>query len=194
MFGLPTRRLVTDDAIPTIFSFTKQAIKRKGAQRSEVNSNKRHLIETAIENNEELEQIDRENLYLQNTKACQTETEMISVSTQTLGDFQNVQTQTDLFEIESHTSHSDTHSQIDIDTSFCFEEDLSTEDKEEKEERDDDNERPNGSAFIVYWSCLLMLLNQCLNCVAPAFIKKVINKGSAVCVHLICQNGHDVIW
>ena len=191
MFGLPTRRLLTDDAIPTIFSFTKQAIKRKGAQRREANSNKRHLIETAIENNEELEQIDRENLYLQNTKACQTGTEMISVSTQTLGDFQNVQTQTDLFEIESHTSHSDTHSQIDIDTSFCFEEDLSTEDEEE---RDDDNERPNGSAFIVYWSCMLMLLNRCLNCVAPAFIKKVINKRSAICVHLICQNGQDVIW
>ena len=92
-------------------------------------------------------------------KAYQTETEMISVSTQTLGDFQNVQTQIDLFEIESNTSHSDTHSQIDIDISFCFEEDLSNEDKEEKEEKDDDNEHPNGSAFIVYWSYLLMLLN-----------------------------------
>ena len=142
--------------LPAIFSFTKQAIKRKGAQRREANSNKRHLIETAIENNEELEQIDRENLYLQNTKACQTETEMISVSTQTLGDFQNVQTQIDLFEIESNTSHSDTHLQINIDISFCFEEDLSNEDKEEK---DDDNKHPNGSAFIVYWSYLLMLLN-----------------------------------
>ena len=61
---------------------------------------------------------------------------MISVSTQTLADFQNVQTQTDLFEIEFHTGHCDTHLQIDIDTSFCFEEDLSTEDDEEKEERD----------------------------------------------------------
>ena len=156
--------------------------------------NKRHLIETAIENNEELDQTDRENLYLQNTKACQTETEMISVSTETLGDFQNVQTQTDLLEIESHTSHSDTHSQVDIDSSFCFEEDLSTKDEEGKEERDDENKRPNGSAFIVFWSCLLMLLNRCLNCVAPTFIKKVINKGFAVSVHLICQNGHDVIW
>ena len=58
---------------------------------------------------------------------------------QALGDFQNVQTQTDLFETESHTNHSDTHSQIDIDTSFWFEENLSTEDEEEKEERDDDN-------------------------------------------------------
>ena len=193
MFGLPTRWLLTNDAIPTICSFTKQAIKRKGAQRREANSNKRHLIETAIENNEELEQIDRENLYLQNTKVYQTETEIISVSTQTLGDFQNAHTQTNFFEIEPHTSHSDAHSQIYSDTSFCFEEDLSTEDEEEKEERDDNNERPNGSAFIVYWSCLLMLLNGCLNCVAPAFIKKVINKGSAICVHLICQNGHDVI-
>ena len=48
-------------------------------------------------------------------KACQTEIEMIPVSTQALGDFQNVQTQTDLFETESHTNHSDTHSQIDIE-------------------------------------------------------------------------------
>ena len=44
-----------------------------------------------------------------------------------------------LFEIESHTSHPDTHLQIDIDTFFCFEEDLLTEDEEEKEKRDDDN-------------------------------------------------------
>ena len=119
---------------------------------------------------------------------------MISVSIQTLGDFQNVQNQTDLFEIEPHTSHSDTHSQIDIDTSFCFEEDLSTEGEEEKEESDDDNENPNGNAFIVYWSCLLKLLNRYLNSAAPAFIKKVIDKGSVICVHLICQNGHDIIW
>ena len=95
---------------------------------------------------------------------------MISVSTQTLGDFQNVQTQTDLFQIESHTSHSETHSQIDIDTSFCFEEDLSTEDEEEKEEKDNDNKHRNGSAFTAYWLYLLILLNRCLNCVAPAFI------------------------
>ena len=108
---------------------------------------------------------------------------MIPVSTQALGDFQNVQTQTDLFETESHTNHSDTHSQIDIDTSFWFEENLSTEDEEEKEERDDDNKHPNRSDFIVYCSCLLMLLNRCINCVAPAFIKNVINKGSALCVH-----------
>ena len=159
MLSLPTWQLLTDDAIPTIFSFTKQAIKRKCAQQKEANSNKSHLIEKAIENNEELEQIDRENLYIQNMKAYQTETEMISVSTKTLGDFQNVQTQIDLFEIESNTSHSDTHSQIDIDISFCFEEDLSNEDKEEKEEKNDDKEHPNGSAFIAYWSYLLMLLN-----------------------------------
>ena len=57
-----------------------------------------------------------------------------------------------------------------IDTSFCFVQDLSTEDEEEKEEKDDDKECPNGSAFIVNWSCLLMLLNGCLNCVAPTFI------------------------
>ena len=63
-----------------------------------------------------------------------------------------------------------------------------------KKERGDDKERPNGSAFIVYCSCQLMLLNRYLNCIPPAFIKKVIIKSSAICVHLICQNGHDVIW
>ena len=71
------------------------------------------------------------------------------------------------------------NSQIDIDTSFCFEADLSAEGEEKKEERDDDKERPNGSA---------------LNCIPSAFIKKVINKSCTICVHLICQNGHDVIW
>ena len=113
---------------------------------------------------------------------------MISISTQTLGDFQNLQT---LFEIESHTSHSDTHSQIDIDTSALKR--ILQLNTKKKKERDDDNKRPNGSAFTVYWSHLPMLLRQCLNCVAPAYIKKVI-KCFAICVHLICQNGHDVIW
>ena len=112
---------------------------------------------------------------------------MISVSTQKLGDFQNVQTQTDLFKIEFHTSHSDTHSQIDIDTSFCFEEDLSTEGKKEKSEIDDGNKLRNGSASIFYWSCQVMLLNRCLNCVASALIKNVVNKGSTICIRLIYQ-------
>ena len=97
-----------------------------------------------------------EKIYTSKIRKHVKQKQMISVSTQTLGDFQNVQTQIDLFEIESNTSHSDTHSQINIDISFCFEEDLSNEDKEEK---DDDNKHPNGSAFIVYWSYLLMLLN-----------------------------------
>ena len=104
---------------------------------------------------------------------------MISVSTQTLGDFQNEQTQTDLFEIESH---SDTHLKPDIDTSFCFKEDLSTEDKEES---NDDNERPNRSTLIVYWSCLPMLQNQCLSCLGLHLSKKL--KGYAVCVHLFAK-------
>ena len=54
--------------------------------------------------------------------------------------------------------------------------------------------RPKGSAFIVYWSWLSILLQQCLICTAPAIITKVITTGSALCINLLCQKNHKSIW
>ena len=75
-----------------------------------------------------------------------------------------------------------------LDTNFHATEE-SSEDKEEIYE-DSVDEQPKGSTFIVYWPCLLILPQNCLTCAAPAHIKKIITKGSAICVHLLCQNGY----
>ena len=71
----------------------------------------------------------------------------------------------------------------DLDTTF-----YATEESEDEQERFEisADEQPNGSIFVVYWSGLLILLQDCLTC---AHNKKLIAKGSAICVHL-CQNSH----
>lgn len=46
----------------------------------------------------------------------------------------------------------------------------------------------------VYCSCLLVLLQRCLICSAPAFVKKVVTNGSALCCYLSCENDHQCVW
>ena len=77
----------------------------------------------------------------------------------------------------------------DNDVSFCTEEEISSE---EEEEVQIENERPKRSAFIVYWSCLSILVR--LIYAAPSIITKVISTGSALCINLLCQENHKCIW
>ena len=56
------------------------------------------------------------------------------------------------------------------------------------------NELPKGSTFIVYWSWLLIVLESCLICTAPAIITKIIPTGSILCMSLLCQENHKSIW
>ena len=81
--------------------------------------------------------------------------------------------------------------EIPPDISFCTEEEISSEEEEEVE---NENDRPKGSAFKVYWSCLLILLQRCHICTAPAIITKVITTGSALCINLLCQENYKSIW
>ena len=62
----------------------------------------------------------------------------------------------------------------------------SSEDEEGRFEESAD-EQPKESAYIVYWSCLLIILQDCLTCAALTHIKNIITKGFAICVHLLCQ-------
>ena len=78
----------------------------------------------------------------------------------------------------------------DNDISFCTKEEISSE----EEEVESENERTKGSAFIVYCSYFFILLQRCLICTAPAIITKVITKGSALCINLLCQENHKSIW
>ena len=76
----------------------------------------------------------------------------------------------------------------DLDTTFYANEE--SEDEQEIFENSAD-EQPKGSIFIVYWSYLLILLQDCLTC---AHRKKLITKGCAICVHLLYQNGHFKVY
>ena len=77
--------------------------------------------------------------------------------------------------IEENEDHIATISQCsqteipsDNDVSFCTEEEISSE---EEEEVQIENERPKRSAFIVYWSCLSILVQFIY--AAPAIITNV---------------------
>ena len=50
------------------------------------------------------------------------------------------------------------------------------------------------TAFVVYWSSLILLLRNCLTCSLPATIKNLKVKGSQLIVKLACQNHHENIW
>ena len=74
----------------------------------------------------------------------------------------------------------------------------SSESSESEAELSTSDERgsrsPFGSAFIVFWSSLNIFLQPCLTCASPSKIKKLIVKGSALTVNLICENGHYHVW
>ena len=142
-----------------------------------------------------MEELDGVNESLMNFKECQTIAHPSDVSTQTVSimlSYVDHDTQTineDLDEIDSQISKKDSQSQADdLDITFHPTEE-SSEDNE-----DSADEKPKGNVFIVYWSCLLILLQNCLTCVAPSRIKKIISKGFANCVYLLCQNGHFNSW
>ena len=140
-----------------------------------------------------MEIIDKENLLIEKSRSCQTEIvipSMRSISTQTNA--------SDIAMIEENEDHIATISQCsqteipaDNDISFCTEEEISSEEEEEVES---ENERPKGSAFIVYWSCISILLQRYLICTAPELITKVITAGSALCINLLCEENHKSIW
>ena len=191
MLGISTRRLLTEIAIPTIFLYTKPTQKRKTDRRQSC-STKCQLINDTIQTNVEMKLSDKENLLIENSKSCQTEITIPSV--------RSISTQTnasDIAMIEENEDHIATISQCsqteipsDNDISFCTEEEISSEQQEEVES---ENEHPKRSAFIVYWSCLLILLQWCVICTAPAIVTKVIATGSTLCINLLCQENHKSI-
>ena len=53
---------------------------------------------------------------------------------------------------------------------------------------------PAKTAFIIYWSLLVILLKICLTCSLPATIKNITVKGAPLIIKLICPNMHENIW
>ena len=52
----------------------------------------------------------------------------------------------------------------------------------------------NNSAFLVYWSSLILLLQYFLSCPAKALVNSVFIQGSALIVELNCEDGHISLW
>ena len=53
---------------------------------------------------------------------------------------------------------------------------------------------PSKTAFVVYWSSLMILLKTCLTFSLLETIKNVTVKGSQLIVALTCTNNHENIW
>jgi len=115
--------------------------------------------------------------------------QLIEGAFENLGEIEKLDKENSLI-INSKSSQTEN---AEIDESFCIADDESSSDEEETEEEKFECQ-PSGSAFIVYWSCLFDLLQRCLICSAPAFIKKVLTNGSALCCYLSCENDHQCVW
>ena len=58
----------------------------------------------------------------------------------------------------------------------------------------DSRKMPWKTAFVVYWSSLMILLKSCLTCCLLATVKNVTIRGSQLNVALTCPNNHGSIW
>ena len=56
------------------------------------------------------------------------------------------------------------------------------------------NDMDNDMKFIVFFSCLVPLLQRCLTCNSPAVIKNIFTKGTALCLKLLCHINHLSSW
>ena len=205
---MPIRRLLHDDAVPTIFphNIEKQPQKRKSSIRREQQQAKRQHIEDAFTRNKQV-QISE---YQYNTKETQTEpqesllvdsfcqTDPIGSNTAEFGvqcDFMSN------FDLPSDNEMpSESEKSEDLDESFVPTEESVDEDESNDESYGGANGRtmskPLKSAFIVYWSSLLILFKTCLHstCILPAVITDIATKGSQLVVKLRCSGNHVSTW
>ena len=64
----------------------------------------------------------------------------------------------------------------------------------EPEVIEEQKELPKDTKLIVFWTCLLPLLQCCMICRQLTFIKGTFFKGTQLIVDLACQNGHETKW
>ena len=193
--------MLKDDAIATLFDFNKdkQLSKCKtSCARLEI-VNKKQLREEAFEHYDRWQNLETEI----NSKGVHTNQKMTSIGTQTdisrsvfslITKDQSTQfnnTGESIFETEQdkgkEVEYSEHYSCNESDTGF-----LQPDSTDNMEEGKVQNEM-NSSAFIVFWSSLLVLLSQCFTCFAKMkLIKKI--RGSLLTVTIFCSNGHKNIW
>jgi hypothetical protein len=91
--------LLKEDAIPTLFSHSKQTQKRQASEKRSHDHAKRKLVEDAVNFHTQMKKLNKECEYLEktnipNTKAVQTTIVTKSVSTQTAQTFREIGIQT----------------------------------------------------------------------------------------------------
>ena len=173
----------------------------------EEQATKKQLCEDAIVHHSNWQ----EHEYEFNTKEVQATTTMKCTATQTIvKKTMDKGTQTESQETENeqvvednvmttfNEDSNDIHSVHEPDSSFCEDvDDTDTEDTDTETvefQHTETNLAPSKSAFIIYWSSLVVLLCRCLTCGVLASIKKCTVRGSLLIVEMICKNAHKNIW
>ena len=162
LLNKPLRKLLKDDAVPTIFAHNsnKQPTKRRSSILREESRAKRILCEEAVSHQEAVYNFEFE----YNTKGTQTEvTFEDTLHNQSKKVDFGVQCFLEDFEPEPLMHHFETESD-------SYQESDESETKNFSEEEYSDIEvhsvlsipTPPKAAFIVYWTSLLVLLNRCL--------------------------------
>jgi hypothetical protein len=203
LLGNPCQRLLKKDAFPTLFNYNVDLVvtkKRPASERREHEARKKQDVKDAF--NTYTEEMDQCCFEVVNSKQNADKETQTYIETQTIT-HANASTQTNIsYSYQSQStnkyhesgSHSDSYSSDNepLESSFYASQ---TEDTESSDEDCVDNHCvSSGAAFIVYWSSLVLLLKQCLNCQAVAFIESFKKCGSAISVILHCSNGHTTTW
>ena len=160
--------MLKDNAIPTLFEHNKdkQPIKRRSTlSRNEI-AQKKQYCEEPFELYDKFEKFG----YEINSKEIQTTPETRTVETQTDIIYQekpiqcNIQKDTEMYtsqnEMSVYSDESDNESIDDMDSSFV----LSESDSSSCSDFDsnDNNDDTKSTAFIVFWSSLVILFGKCL--------------------------------
>ena len=182
------RRLLKDDAVPTLFAYNKdkQPQKRKASEWREKARAKRQLCEEAAERHELVQNFE----YECNTKETQTDAEEVSTMI-------DVGVQCNIIEWKEPSSSSESESELEDINENCENDlDYIECDRDEQDYPEDLQLEPSKPAFIVYWSSLIILLKHCLfpACILTTIITDIAYKGSQLIVKMKCQEGHITSW
>ncbi|XP_057303860.1 THAP domain-containing protein 11-like [Hydractinia symbiolongicarpus] len=202
LLNKPLRRLLKDDAVPTLFPHNsgKQPQKRRSSILREETAVKQKLCEDAIIHNEEVEHLELEMnskgtqaVFTPETNCVSTQTEKQSnankVNVAVQCDYKPIQVaaNNDLGEITCSSDSESSYTETDCE--YLNESEYSSD-----HEYNINTQVPQKAAFIVYWSSLLVFFQRCLTCSMPAFVKCFSTKGSQLMVKLLCVNNHNNTW
>lgn len=185
--------LLTDDAVPTLFAHNKdkQPQKRKSSMLREEKRAKRQHCENAFLHQEAVENFE----FDCNTKATQTDITMQNLVNHQIETSKKTTVNIGVQVCENMLLEKSTSNVELIETESELEEESEYVDSSDDEEIVEPHNapKPSKTAFIVYWTSLLILLRQCLQpaCLLPALITKNICKGSQLIVKLKCREGHE---